>query len=333
MHHKSFTFILLFMFMTMTTSLVPLIHIPTSHNALSSDKTKKSLPTKMCDGVSRDLVDALRTSGFLLVTSPVLSPDLQNRALEAACKFLESKRNLPDVKIISHPTDPKEYAMLDSHRKCYDVAPALKEYMEAMQVIKMDILRHIAKGLELDDECYFEKLHNENNDTLRLIKYNSTTEENGNRCKEHSDYGTITLLSTDGVCGLEVCHEGLWYPVPHVNGALVVNIGSLLSGWTKGNLLATLHRVAGPASSESQSPREGILKAAKSTRTSIAFFADPNENVSKSLSLRIGEDENLMKETLNGMSISEYILYRSGGCGNDRVGIDFIKNEKDRIEK
>ncbi|KAJ4971220.1 hypothetical protein NE237_004319 [Protea cynaroides] len=62
----------------------------------------------------------------------------------------------------------------------------------------------------------------------------------------HSDYGTITLLATDGVRGLQICREKdrrpqVWEDVQHVNGS-------------------TLHRVI-PAGQE---------------RYSVAFFLDPN---------------------------------------------------------
>lgn len=292
---------------------------------------------------SRSLVQALQNSGFLLVKSPLLTSELQCNALEAASSFLQANDNDNDSKhVISHPTDPKIYAMLDSndiHNIQQDKHKQLRQYMDTLQLIKMDILRHIAVGLGMKDCDFFAKLHNENNDTLRLISYhpsptNSLALETGNRCKEHSDYGTITLLSTDGVSGLELFHQGKWMPVPHVKGALVVNIGSLLSGWTKGALRATLHRVAGPASLNSTSPREDLLEAVKRTRTSIAFFADPNEDVSASLTKSGDEEEQEqgLAEMMHGMSVSEYTEWRSGGSGIDRSGISFTSNESDEMK-
>ena len=217
--------------------------------------------------------------------------------------------------------------------------------MIAMQRIKRDVLYYIARGLcsddvedvmdsnhaphteeeeDVDDLSFLVKLHSEDNDTLRLINYypvdGSDDSQMGNRCKEHSDYGTITLLSTDGISGLEAYHEceddtGKWYPVPYVKGSIVVNIGSILSEWTKGKMLATLHRVAGPASNKSFSDPKDLIVASSQARTSIAFFADPNKNTN----------------VTNGMSISEYIQYRSGGNGNDRSGVGFTTDEQKRV--
>merc|ERR1712224_745733 len=101
----------------------------------------------------------------------------------------------------------------------------------------------------------------------------------GNRCKEHSDYGTITLLSTDGTPGLEIWDDAgiVWSPIPEVPpGTLILNAGSLLSSWTRGVIRATLHRVAGPASARSGSSVEELAAASKKHRYSLAFFVDPD---------------------------------------------------------
>ncbi len=283
---------------------------------------------------SRTLVGALQDSGFAIVRSPLLTKELQSKALEAASSFLaqgDSQESTPLVEAIEHPTDPKIYSMLDSDDQFESVAPIIKEYVIVLRSIKMEVLRLIAIGLGMSDVGFFAKLHDEDNDTLRLITYHPThSEETGNRCKEHSDYGTITLLSTDGVSGLELFRNGKWLPVPYVDGALVINVGSLLSGWTRGSLRATLHRVAGPASKNSCSDKEVLLEAVHRSRTSLAFFADPNKDVSKSLQATDGD---VLTETLGGMSVEEYISWRSGGDGADRSGVSFTANESEIIEK
>ena len=298
---------------------IPLIEIPPvglNHGTCSKETSKA-------------LVHALQESGFLLIKSPLLSPEYQIKALEAARHFL---RHTKSKLIVEHPEDPKVYAMLESKKDCKKASADLYEYMDIMEKVKVDVLMHLAVGLEMKDANFFTKLHDEHNDTLRVINYHKTcSETTANRCKEHSDYGSITLLSTDGVSGLEIFHNGNWIPVPYVKGALVVNIGTLLSGWTKGDLKATLHRVAGPASLHSQTPKETLIEACKHTRTSIAFFADPNHDVSSKLSSK--EDEGL-KDALGGMSVAEYIEWRSGGSSkfNDRSGIGFTSNERDMLD-
>jgi len=228
---------------------VPLIDIGTRADEKNDGNSALSRKT------SRSLVSALRDSGFALVRSPLLTPQLQSKALEATSRFLamsssssaitggpKSNDNTPVIDVISHPTDPKVYAMLDSEDQYDMVAPdnIIREYVAALQLIKMDVLRHISVGLfededidnnnDVDDDDddkkkndvdFFAKLHDENNDTLRLITYFPThSETTANRCKEHSDYGTITLLSTDGVSGLELFHKGQWLHVPYIEGGV-----------------------------------------------------------------------------------------------------------------
>jgi isopenicillin N synthase-like dioxygenase len=111
----------------------------------------------------------------------------------------------------------------------------------------------------------------------------------------------------------------------------------LLSGWTKGSLRATLHRVAGPASSNSCSDREVLKEAVQSPRTSVAFFADPNKDVSESLEATAKNQTetttDFLTGALGGMSVAEYIRWRSGGDDAERSGVSFTAEESEIIHK
>ena len=78
---------------------------------------------------------------------------------------------------------------------------------------------------------------------------------------QHTDYGNVTILATDGVAGLQVRRrDGVWLDAPHVDGAFVCNIGDCLMRWTNDVYVSTPHRVLRP----------------KAERYSVAFFADAN---------------------------------------------------------
>jgi isopenicillin N synthase-like dioxygenase len=78
---------------------------------------------------------------------------------------------------------------------------------------------------------------------------------------EHTDYGNLTLLLTDGVAGLQLRNRsGIWVDAPSVADAFVCNIGDFLMRWTNDIYVSTPHRVLPPE-------RE---------RYSIAFFLNPN---------------------------------------------------------
>lgn len=112
---------------------------------------------------------------------------------------------------------------------------------------------------------YFEDKLDKPLATLRLLHYPprpDATEEGQLGAGEHTDYGNITLLMTDGVGGLEVrARNGAWIAAPHVPGAFIVNIGDCLMRWTNDVYVSTPHRVASPEGKE---------------RYSVAFFLDPN---------------------------------------------------------
>lgn len=294
---------------------IPIIHIPKGYELDNTVRVDK--------GICLSVVRALESSGFLLITTDLLDSDLQTKALKVTKSFFE--KGFSDH-IISHPIDPKVYVMLNTPADCLDVDPTIQEYMIVMKLIKKALLRIIAFGIGLEDINYFVKLHDEDNDALRLINYSQGDQDTGNRCKEHSDYGTITLLSIDGVSGLEAFHNGTWTPVPYQKGSIIVNIGSLLNSWTNGKLLATLHRVAGPASKNSGSKKEVLIEAVKQSRTSIAFFADPNKDVIVSLT-----ESQFPGECSRSMSVSQYIQWRSGGTISNRSGVGFTDEEKQRL--
>jgi len=301
---------------------------------LQLDKEENNPTAATCDAVTA----ALRDSGFLLVKTSLLPLELQQRALKSADKFLNPSRD----KVVSHPSDPKIYAMLEGiHSFSYDsdtdptIVKDLEDWYHALRKTRDVLLHCIADGLGMDDPNFFVKLHNGNNDAVRLLKYHPGDATTGNRCKEHSDYGTLTLLMNDGIGGLEAFIDGEWKPVPYVEGCVVVNIGSLLSEWTRQELKATLHRVAGPASIGINTSKDVLLKAASVPRVSIAYFADPNLSVSTTL---MEKGKNSAADDVvddNGssskMSVSQYIQWRSGGNGDGRSGVAFTSIEESRL--
>jgi isopenicillin N synthase-like dioxygenase len=309
-------------FTTMEDS-IPLINLP-------SGVTDDSAAMK--EGAKR-VAEALQTSGFLLVKSDLLPLELQRKAIQVAENILNDGGN---QSTIDHPTDPKKYIMLESFEEIAKLNAhdeqqnVLKSYWDALEQVKHQVLNCISMGLGLPTE-YFMDFHRNNNSCLRLLHYPASQESTNKsssiddddktptiRCKPHSDYGSVTLLSTDGVGGLQALIQDKWADVPYVEGALVVNIGSLLSDWTNGKLLATLHRVV--SVNDSCQPR-----------TSVAFFADPDENVSASLQGKKPTSEAGRNES--DMTVAEYIKWRSGGVDHKRNGLALTSAEAKRAKK
>ncbi|MEL7345620.1 MAG: 2-oxoglutarate and iron-dependent oxygenase domain-containing protein [Pseudomonadota bacterium] len=135
-------------------------------------------------------------------------------------------------------------------------------YYSAVHGLSVDLHHAIARDLGLDED-YFAPHFTAPLATLRVLRYPEARDAAPGElgAGAHSDYGSVTLLMTDGEAGLEVRPRGGdWTPVPHVEGAYVVNIGDCLMRWSNDIYVSTPHRVQRP----------------KRVRRSIAFFLDPN---------------------------------------------------------
>ena len=127
--------------------------------------------------------------------------------------------------------------------------------------------RLLHQGFALDlgvAEDFFEDKFDAPIATLRLLHYpggQTPTQAGQIGAGEHTDYGNVTLLATDGVAGLQVrTRDGHWLDAPTITNAFVCNIGDCLMRWTNDVYVSTPHRVMPP----------------QADRYSIAFFLDPN---------------------------------------------------------
>ncbi|MGB2203558.1 MAG: isopenicillin N synthase family dioxygenase, partial [Pseudooceanicola atlanticus] len=134
-------------------------------------------------------------------------------------------------------------------------------YYNAVHALGVRLHEAVATDLEIPTG-FFAPEFTEPMATLRILAYPPASGEDGEiGAGAHTDYGSVTLLMTDGEGGLQVKPRGGdWTDVPHVPGAFVVNIGDCLMRWTNDIYVSTPHRVLPP----------------KARRRSIAFFLDPN---------------------------------------------------------
>ena len=136
-------------------------------------------------------------------------------------------------------------------------------YFDAMWRLGIDLHLAIASDLGLPPRFFADKFDRPMA-TLRLLHYPPRAADQGDSpgAGEHTDYGSLTILLTDAVAGLEVRRrDGTWIKAPHVPGTFVCNIGDCLMRWSNDTYVSTPHRVSSP-------PGRG--------RYSIAFFLDPN---------------------------------------------------------
>jgi isopenicillin N synthase-like dioxygenase len=134
-------------------------------------------------------------------------------------------------------------------------------YYDACMTLQLDIHRGFALDLAIPEDFFADKMVRPIA-TLRLLHYPAGPVESAEvGAGQHTDYGNLTILATDGVAGLQVRRrDGVWLDAPHVEGAFVCNIGDCLMRWTNDVYVSTPHRVLRP----------------RQERYSVAFFADAN---------------------------------------------------------
>ncbi|MBI2253772.1 MAG: isopenicillin N synthase family oxygenase [Proteobacteria bacterium] len=154
-------------------------------------------------------------------------------------------------------------------------------YYTAMEVLGLNLLRSIARGLKLPEETFTPAFAG-GISTLRLLHYpirpahsfigveaeKIWVKHQGREvdlvAAPHIDSGFITLLRQHGVSGLQALgRTGDWIDVPPRPDSLVINFGKLLERWTGGRIKATMHRVVGAG------------RGAGQARHSVPFFFEP----------------------------------------------------------
>ncbi|MCG6885504.1 MAG: isopenicillin N synthase family oxygenase [Silicimonas sp.] len=252
------------------------------------------------DGFVSDLSSACRGTGFFLVTGHGIPQSLIDKTLAVADQFFalpsEEKakydirkvgnnrgwsgpgtENLDDSKpdqvdrkeafntgLELEPDDPRLTTQPFRGMNAWPDVPDFREtvttYFDAVHALGVDLHRAIALDLGLPED-YFAPSLNEPLATLRMLRYPGGDGTEGIGAGAHTDYGSITLLYSDGEPGLQVQPRGKdWIEVPRVPGAFIINIADCLMRWTNDIYVSTPHRVLVP----------------RNPRRSLAFFLDPN---------------------------------------------------------
>ena len=141
-------------------------------------------------------------------------------------------------------------------------ADAVTAWMTAMESLGQELLALMATGLGLDPSFFRSGLTADPTPLFRVFRYPPHPE--GDTATwgvgEHSDYGLLTLLATDGTPGLEVHTRQGWIDAPADADLVICNLGDMLDRLTGGRYRSTPHRVRNHAGTD---------------RYSLPFFLDP----------------------------------------------------------
>ncbi|KAF4125863.1 Isopenicillin N synthase [Geosmithia morbida] len=128
-------------------------------------------------------------------------------------------------------------------------------YYKSAVGLASDLMSVLALSLDLPED-YFAKFLDGVVATMRLLHYPTQPKDADEKLTRgigaHTDFGAITMLLQDRVDGLQVWDQknNVWIDVPPKEGALVVNLGNLMSRWTNEKYKSNVHRVINKSGKE-----------------------------------------------------------------------------------
>jgi gibberellin 2-oxidase len=128
------------------------------------------------------------------------------------------------------------------------------------------VFRLFALILELPED-YFSSRHeyeSASEDHLRYMTYHPRSaaddaKVDGCWSRSHTDFGSLTLLWSQDIAGLQIKTAAGWRYVPPVDGGIICNVGDTLQFWSAGYLKSTIHRVIRPPEDQAHLYRQGLF--------------------------------------------------------------------------
>ncbi|CAM0907126.1 unnamed protein product [Alopecurus aequalis] len=239
------------------------------------DLTRLSASDNCADEVAK-LRSALENWGIFLAVGHGMEPSFLSELMKVTREFY--KLPLEEKQKYSNLVDGKEFRMegygndmvvsekqiLDwcdrlqlivepESQRVYSMWPAqppsfrdiLCEYTASCRAITNLVLENLAKLLNLQEE-YFVDMLDENAVTHSRFNYypRCPKPDHVYGMKPHSDKSVMTIVFIDDkVTGLQVQNNGVWYNVPIVPNALLVNTGDAVEIMSNGFFKSPMHRV------------------------------------------------------------------------------------------
>ena len=147
------------------------------------------------------------------------------------------------------------------------MAPLVTAWMTSMEALGQQVLRLMAVGLGRSPHFFATGLTAEPTPLFRIFRYppHPSGDTTTWGVAEHTDYGLLTLLATDGTPGLEVKSRGEWFAAPADADLVICNLGDMLDRLTGGRYRSNPHRVRNHDGHD---------------RYSLPFFLDPGWDAS-----------------------------------------------------
>ena len=155
------------------------------------------------------------------------------------------------------------------HESLTGFRTTLLRYQDELLKLADKLMVALAISLRSLPPDYFLKCTRNPMCTLRLLHYppsSNASSNSGCGAGAHTDYGLFTILRQDHIGGLQVRNHGKkWINAKPLRGSFIINVGDMLSHWSRGFYASTVHRVISPSNNSDH-------------RYSVPFFFNPDHD-------------------------------------------------------
>jgi isopenicillin N synthase-like dioxygenase len=279
---------------------------------------------QLSDEQKRTILADSNNRGYTPLSEETLDPSksTQGDAKEGLYFGRDIPPSSPEAALPLHgPNQWPDPALLPGYREI------VEEYLNSMYSLGIRMLPILSLALELPRD-YLEQFFKKPMIFLRPLRYApvvSNEEQGQHAAGQHSDYGMLTILWTDGSPGLQIHYKEQWVDVAvpenllHYsdnstdgggdgnsddNDVFIVNLGDMLERWTAGKFKSTVHRVVNPHGRE---------------RYSCPFFFEPSPDavVAPLPGCKVEVDASENREKYAPISPLEYLLGRYAATHED----------------
>ncbi|KAJ6567448.1 hypothetical protein B0H10DRAFT_2111793 [Mycena sp. CBHHK59/15] len=215
--------------------------------------------------LAAEVVNAMATHGFFYAVNHGYTQEQTARVFSIATLMFDSVSAEEKQRIQDGVQDQIEHYNINRNVHKREHPQALRPYLQEVQAfaqhnhfnILRPILRLLSLGLELPEDTLV-KQH-------RFEAAGETSEDEEQRTnqvwlKGHTDIGSVTVLWSQPIGGLQILsHDGQWRWVRHMDNAVVINAGDVLTFLCGGFYPATRHRVVQPPADQVGQPRLGVF--------------------------------------------------------------------------
>ncbi|KAF4368379.1 hypothetical protein F8388_019096 [Cannabis sativa] len=187
------------------------------------------------------------------------------------------------------------------------------EYLKKTREVVKIILEGISKSLELEGNYIYKTL--EVNSGLQIFIANlyppCPQPELAMGLPPHSDHGLLTLLTQNGIGGLQIQHKGNWLNVNPIPNSFLVNTGDHLEILSNGKYKSVVHRAV-------------VNK--NDTRISLAIANGPALETVVNPVPKLVESHDSHSSAFAGMKYKDYVQLQQSNNLCDKSILDRIRN-------